>query len=204
MRAGGNVLRTDQVRASPGSRWQVAHALAGSGRPICWLVSLDLIVEEGRVAAPLVRTGPGCKENCPWFFSLVRQQPATLSEAVHDNQGNTQRSGERIRRFRSQQNAPGAMQNVKIVVVGDGHVGKTSLLVRFSTGSFPEGYHVSFDGFNNPLAIDGVGPVNLSLWDTAGQVTISPGSQSSSQLSCPPRMSMSGCGPSAILKRTSS
>ncbi|NXQ82548.1 RHOF protein, partial [Nyctibius grandis] len=58
---------------------------------------------------------------------------------------------------------------VKVVVVGDGGCGKTSLLVAFARGDFPKVYVPTvFEKYTASLQV-GDKPVKTHLWDTAGQ-----------------------------------
>lgn len=57
----------------------------------------------------------------------------------------------------------------KLVIVGDGACGKTSLLCVFAIGEFPSEYQPTiFDNYVAEIRLDNK-PVQLALWDTAGQ-----------------------------------
>jgi len=57
----------------------------------------------------------------------------------------------------------------KLVIVGDGACGKTSLLIVYIRGEFPEEYVPTvFENYVTDVEVDGK-HVELTLWDTAGQ-----------------------------------
>ncbi|GAV53121.1 hypothetical protein ZYGR_0AI04030 [Zygosaccharomyces rouxii] len=70
------------------------------------------------------------------------------------------------------------MRPIKCVLVGDGAVGKTSLLISYTTNSFPQDYIPTvFDNYSTTIVLSegAAGPdqesqiFKLNLWDTAGQ-----------------------------------
>ena len=58
----------------------------------------------------------------------------------------------------------------KAVIIGESNVGKTSLVQRLLTGNFSESLESTIGVLNSQMTFDTInGPVELCIWDTAGQ-----------------------------------
>ncbi|KAF8535558.1 P-loop containing nucleoside triphosphate hydrolase protein [Trichophaea hybrida] len=67
----------------------------------------------------------------------------------------------------AQNPAPNVIRR-KLVIIGDGACGKTSLLSVFTLGYFPTQVPTVFENYVTDCRVDGKS-VQLALWDTAGQ-----------------------------------
>ncbi|XP_067943537.1 uncharacterized protein [Watersipora subatra] len=62
-----------------------------------------------------------------------------------------------------------SMKRIKCVLIGDGAIGKTSLIVSYTTNGYPTEYvPTAFDKYTAVVSVDEQ-PVHLQLCDTAGQ-----------------------------------
>ncbi|PIO65953.1 Ras family protein [Teladorsagia circumcincta] len=62
------------------------------------------------------------------------------------------------------------VRTLKCVLVGDAAVGKTSLIVSYTTNGYPQHYvPTAFDNYSVVVRVDKK-PIRLQLCDTAGQV----------------------------------
>ncbi|XP_045509740.1 ras-related protein Rab-21-like isoform X2 [Colias croceus] len=67
-------------------------------------------------------------------------------------------------------NSPSGINNFKVVLLGEGCVGKTSILLRYIEDKFNDKHLTTLQAtfLNKKLNINGK-RINLSIWDTAGQ-----------------------------------
>ncbi|KAF7252119.1 Rho-related GTP-binding protein RhoV [Varanus komodoensis] len=79
-----------------------------------------------------------------------------------------------LRRCSTPSRGSGSELGIKCVLIGDGAVGKTSLIVSYTTNGYPDQYQpTALDTFSVQFCpvqvlVDGA-PVRIQLWDTAGQ-----------------------------------
>eukprot|EP01102_Stenamoeba_stenopodia_P022446 TRINITY_DN934_c0_g1_i2.p1 TRINITY_DN934_c0_g1~~TRINITY_DN934_c0_g1_i2.p1 ORF type:complete len:107 (-),score=22.82 TRINITY_DN934_c0_g1_i2:68-388(-) len=58
---------------------------------------------------------------------------------------------------------------LKLIIVGDAAIGKTSLLMSYCQNSFPQNVPTVFETFTSNVMFEGKTPINLAMYDTAGQ-----------------------------------
>eukprot|EP01083_Nonionella_stella_P059517 155729_1 len=80
----------------------------------------------------------------------------------------TKRSLKTMRKPVNEAPNPNVIENMKIVVLGEGCIGKTCLLIRYVNGTFPGAYIPTvMDNYCKPDVFDGQ-KITVGLWDTAG------------------------------------
>eukprot|EP00933_Yihiella_yeosuensis_P029326 TRINITY_DN22993_c0_g1_i1.p1 TRINITY_DN22993_c0_g1~~TRINITY_DN22993_c0_g1_i1.p1 ORF type:complete len:277 (-),score=45.70 TRINITY_DN22993_c0_g1_i1:95-925(-) len=96
------------------------------------------------------------------FFGLKRHsEEKSEASAVEDNSEPASK-----RQKRQQADA----KEFKVVLVGDGGVGKTTFVKRHKTGEFEKSYEATLGVEICSLKFDtNHGPINFNVWDTAGQ-----------------------------------
>lgn len=100
--------------------------------------------------------------------SKEEEKQSTESSSEEDSSSSSHEGGPTNERTAKAQ-AGSIRQIIKIGVVGDGTVGKTTLLLSYITNAFLTDYTPTvFDNFSAIENIDG-NLVNVILWDTAGQ-----------------------------------
>ena len=64
---------------------------------------------------------------------------------------------------------PSSAREVKVVLLGDAGVGKSSLVLRFVTGSFDKYSEATIGAsfMSKLITVDGA-PIKYQIWDTAG------------------------------------
>lgn len=99
-----------------------------------------------------------------------------LQEAI--NEGKTENTNQNLNQNSNNNtqsnplfNANKQTYNLKIIVLGDIAVGKTSIIKRYITNTFTEEHKTTISAETNKkkLNIDGETTANLNIWDTAGE-----------------------------------
>ncbi|KAG8456092.1 hypothetical protein GDO86_002043 [Hymenochirus boettgeri] len=126
---------------------------------VIWVVPALTSLSESQVEQLTVGTGPAIGTGkCPGSFTDC-EQPGNM----------TQPNGNHRATDTATRNRQKHKREVKLVIVGDGGCGKTSLLMVYVKGSFPEQYVPSVFEKYTTTVMFGNKEVFLHLYDTAGQ-----------------------------------
>ena len=101
-------------------------------------------------------------------FDHERQQPGTSSR--FENGAQQQQQLQQIQQhLQQQQNKSSQQEKIKCVFLGDGAVGKTSLIISYTTNGYPSEYvPTAIDTYDVVVHVDGE-PVTFEMCDTPGQ-----------------------------------
>jgi small GTP-binding protein len=119
--------------------------------------NINIAFENFNVFDGLVPSYDEVKENKEFYFDL----PDPISDA--DNVAADQYNGYNQNMIPYEE-----FRDCKLVVVGDGAVGKTCMLISYTTNAFPTEYIPTvFDNYAANVMVDGQA-ITVGLWDTAG------------------------------------